>query len=231
MIELAIIAVISWVIGIIEQGGYAGIFILMVLEGSFLPVPSEIILTFSGYLVSQGKFSLLLVAVMGALGNVAGTLITYAAGRYLGLPFLYRYGKYILITRGDIDKAHMLFEKHGISIIFVSRLMPGARGYIPIGAGIARMKIIPFVCTVLVGSFLYSLALTYIGMILGEHWETVGPYLEKSASVLFAVGAAGLVWWIWRRIQAIRKESYEQNIHRSELENESKNTDRSPRAF
>lgn len=212
MLEAIIVAITSWVIGIIEQGGYAGIFILMTLEGSFLPVPSEIILTFSGYLVSQGKFSLLLVATMGALGNVTGTLITYAAGRYLGLPFLYRYGRYFLITRGDIDKAHTLFEKYGTRIIFVSRLMPGARGYIPIGAGIARMKIVPFVVTVFVGSFLYSLALTYIGVILGEHWEAVGPYIKQWSGLLLLALLVVALWWIWRRIQLIRKESKEINI-------------------
>lgn len=207
MLQALIVATTSWVIGIIEQGGYAGIFILMALEGSFLPVPSEIILTFSGYLVSQGTFSLLLVATTGALGNVTGTLITYAVGRYLGLPFLYRYGKYFLITRGDIDKAHTLFEKYGTSIIFVSRLIPGARGYIPIGAGIARMKIVPFVVTVFVGSFLYSLALTYIGVMLGERWETVGPYLQQWSGILLFALLLGLVWWVWRRIQLIRKET------------------------
>jgi len=207
MIEGIIAATIVGVTNIINQAGYAGIFILMALEGSFLPVPSEIILTFSGYLVSQGKFSLLLVAATGALGNVAGTLLTYAVGRYLGLPFVYRYGKYMLITRNDIDKAHQLFEKYGTTIIFVSRLMPGVRGYIPIGAGIARMKIIPFVAAVLIGSFLYSLALTYIGVLLGEHWEVVGPHLQQWSGILLFALVLGLVWWIWRRIQTIRNES------------------------
>src|SRR3989344_5372690 len=97
-----------WIVGVIEQSGYGGIFFLMTLEGSFIPVPSEIILPFSGYLVSQGTFSLLAIGLVGALANVVGALITYGVGRYLGRPFFYRYGKYVLISRSDIDKADLL---------------------------------------------------------------------------------------------------------------------------
>ncbi|MCH7605038.1 DedA family protein [Patescibacteria group bacterium] len=208
--ESIIATVTGAILQIIDSAGYPGIFVLMVSEGSFLPIPSEIILTFSGYLVSQGRFSLFLVAIVGAFGNVVGTLITYAVGRYLGLPFLYRYGKYALITRGEIDRAHRLFTRHGIAIIFVSRLIPGARGYIPIGAGVAQMNIAPFIITVFIGSFFYSLALTYIGVILGENWNIVGAYFRQFDSVIILGVLLIGGWWLWRRIKALRQEHNQQ---------------------
>ena len=206
IVGTVIASITAWVINLIEQGGYPGILILMALEGSFLPVPSEIILTFSGYLVSEGKFSLIMVAVVGALGNVAGTLLTYSVGRYLGLPFLYRYGKYVLITREEIDKAQRLFEKHGGTIVFVSRLLPVVRGYIPIVAGIAKMKVLPFMGIVLIGSFFYSLALTYVGVVLGENWDVVGGYFRQFDVAIIIVVLIGGSWWLWRRIKAVRDE-------------------------
>jgi len=208
------------VLQIIDSAGYAGIFVLMALEGSFLPVPSEIILTFSGYLVSQGRFSLFLVALIGALGNVAGTLITYTVGRYLGLPFLYRYGKYALVTRDEIDRASRLFERYGIAIIFVSRLVPGVRGYIPIGAGVARMNIVPFITTVFIGSFLYSLVLTYIGVILGENWDIVGAYFRQFDSVIILAVLLVGGWWLARRIRALRQEHNQQSTINNKHEKE-----------
>jgi len=144
------------IISLIETGGYAGIAFLMALEGSFVPVPSEIILPFSGYLVAQGKLSLLTVALVGAVGNIIGTLITYFIARYAGLPFFYRYGKYVMITSHDIDSARRLFERRGVHIIFISRLIPGIRGFVPIAAGVAKMPLVPFAIYVFVGSFLYS---------------------------------------------------------------------------
>lgn len=218
--ESIIATAVGAILQIIDSAGYPGIFVLMALEGSFLPVPSEIILTFSGYLVSQGRFSLFLVAIVGALGNVAGTLITYAVGRYLGLPFLYRYGKYVLITRDEIDRASRLFERYGIAIIFVSRLIPGARGYIPIGAGVAQMKIAPFITTVFIGSFLYSLVLTYIGVILGENWDIVGVYFRQFDGVIILVVLLVAGWWLARRIKALRQEHNQQSTINNQRDEE-----------
>lgn len=197
----------SLIISTVDSAGYWGIFVLMALEGSFIPVPSEIILPFSGFLASEGRFSIWMIAFVGAVGNIIGTLFTYAVARYLGLPFLYKYGKYVLLTRGDIVMAQRLFTKFGVPIIFISRLLPGVRGFVPIPAGIAKMNLVPFVIYVFVGSFLWSLFLTYIGFLLGEHWEAMRPYVERPALALLALAAVGLLWWLWRRIQAIRKES------------------------
>ena len=197
----------SLIISFIDETGYVGIFVLMALEGSFIPVPSEIILPFSGYLVFEGRFSLLMVAFVGALGNIVGTLFTYSISRYVGLSFLHKYGKYVLVTRGDIDVAQRLFEKYGAPIIFVTRLIPGIRGFIAIPAGVARMKIVPFVAYVFTGSFIYSLALTYLGVIAGKNWDTLGPYFRKFDWVVVVLLVVGVVWWIWRHVRNLKYET------------------------
>ncbi|MDX1607624.1 MAG: DedA family protein [Candidatus Spechtbacterales bacterium] len=200
--------ILEWVgvqtIQIIDATGYAGISFLMTLEGSFIPVPSEIILPFSGYLVSLGRFSLLAVAFWGAVGNILGTVFTYTVSRYVGISFLYKYGKFFLVTHKDIEEANQLFKKHGAKIIFISRLIPGIRGFVPIPAGIAKMKFIPFVIYVFTGSFLYSLFLTYLGVLAGENWTMLEPYFRQFDWVLILILVTGATWWIRRYIKGLK---------------------------
>ncbi|MEX2007906.1 MAG: DedA family protein [Candidatus Spechtbacterales bacterium] len=195
----------GFIVAYIEETEYIGIFILMVLEGSFVPIPSEIILPFSGYLVSQGELSLWLVALVGALGNIVGTMFTYTLSRYVGYPFFYRYGKYVLVTHDDIELARRLFARFGVAIIFISRLLPGVRGFLPIPAGVARMRIVPFVVYVFIGSFLWSLFLTYLGVILGENWGSLEGYFRQFNWVLLVAGVVFAAWWIRRYIRQVRK--------------------------
>lgn len=197
----------GFVVSFIEATGYVGIAVLMALEGSFIPIPSEIILPFSGYLVSQGKLSLINVALVGAVGNIIGTLFTYFIARYLGLPFFYRWGKYVMITRRDIELATRMFHRWGVAIIFVSRLLPGVRGFVPIPAGIAKMRLVPFALYVFTGSFLYSLALTYIGVLLGKNWVHLEVYFRQYNWLLVALGVSGFVWWVRRYVKHMRSES------------------------
>jgi membrane protein DedA with SNARE-associated domain len=196
----------SFIISVIDTAGYGGIFFLMVLEGSFIPIPSEIILPFSGFLASEGRFSLWGIALAGALGNIIGTLVTYAVARYAGLPFLYKYGKYVLVTKEDIDLAERLFKRYGIAIIFVTRLIPGIRGFLPIPAGVAKMKISPFITFVFIGSFVWSLFLTYVGYIIGEHWEVFSEYAHEAGTILVAIMVAGIGWWVSLKIGHIRRQ-------------------------
>lgn len=202
-----IFGIAGFIVSFIEATGYVGIAFLMALEGSFIPIPSEIILPFAGYLVSQGKLSLVHVALVGAVGNIIGTIFTYFIARYIGLPFFYRWGKYVMITRRDIELATRLFHRWGVAIIFVSRLLPGVRGFVPIPAGIAKMRLIPFVIYVFTGSFLYSLALTYIGVLLGENWVHLEVYFRQYNWLLVALGVLGLSWWVWRYVKHTRNES------------------------
>jgi len=200
------------IIEAINSGGYIGIFILMALEGSFLPVPSEIILPFSGFLVAQGQFSIWIVALVGALGNIVGTLVTYAIARYIGIPFLYRYGKYVLVTHNDIDFARKLFARYGVPIIFISRLIPGIRGFLPIPAGIAKMNVVSFVIYVFVGSFLWSLFLTYIGVVIGENWHVFSKYAHEAGTVALVVMCIAIGWWVRRQYKHLKKERNKKTI-------------------
>lgn len=206
MIDGIVDSLTSFIITVIDTTGYPGIFLLMAVEGSFIVLPSEIILPFAGFLASEGRFSIAGIAFVGALGNIAGTLFSYTVARYAGLPFLYRFGKYVLVTRHDIDLAQGLFKKYGVAILFISRLIPGIRGFIPIPAGIAKMKLIPFVAYVFVGSFIYSFVLTYIGFVVGKNWDTIGVYLHSFQTTLFIVFVLGVVWWVWRHILLLRRE-------------------------
>jgi len=199
MFEQLVAVLSSFVLNTIESWGYFGIFILMTLEGSFVPIPSEVIMPFSGYLASQGVFSIWNIALIGALGNIVGTIFTYLVARYLGLPFLYKYGKFVLVRQSDIDMAHRLFERHGILIIFISRLLPGIRGFVPIPAGIAKMRLLPFVFYVFVGSYIWSLFLAYIGYFAGENWDFLGPYFHRFDVVAFLIVLAFVGWIIYRR--------------------------------
>lgn len=206
MIEAVLVWLSLKIIAVIESSGYVGVFVLMALEGSFIPVPSEIILPFSGFLVYKGEFTLFMVAFVAALGNIAGTVFTYFIARNYGSSFLYRYCKYFFVTRRDIEIANELFLKHGVKIIFISRLIPGIRGFIPIPAGIARMKFLPFVTYVFTGSFIYSLALTYIGVWGGENWDWLSPYFKKFEWVLLVLLLGAVVWWVRRHIKLKKEE-------------------------
>jgi membrane protein DedA with SNARE-associated domain len=205
------------IIHIIDEAGYPGIFLLMALEGSFLPIPSEIILPFSGFLVSEGRFSLWLVALIGALGNIVGTLVTYTLARHRGLPFLLKYGKYVLVTHHDIENAQRLFAKYGARIIFITRLLPGIRGFLPIPAGIARMKVAPFVFYVFIGSFLWSFFLTYIGFLVRENWEIFGKYAHELGTGLVLLLLILVGWWLKRQYTYLRKEKKQEIVREKQL--------------
>jgi membrane protein DedA with SNARE-associated domain len=205
MIEHILGSVSSFIVNTVDAAGYGGIFVLMALEGSFFPLPSEIILPFSGFLAAEGRFSIWMIALVGAVGNIVGTLFSYTVARYVGLPFLYKFGKFVLVTRHDIDLAHRLFERFGVRILFISRLIPGIRGFIPIPAGVAKMNVLPFVLYVFVGSFLYSLVLTYIGFLIGENWNIVSHYAKPFKYVLIFAIIGGGIWWIRRYIREVRK--------------------------
>lgn len=202
----------SFIVQVIGSTGYAGIFVLMAIEGSFIPLPSEIILPFSGFLASEGRFSIWMIAFVGAVGNIVGTLFTYAIARYLGLPFLVKYGRYVLVSRHDIEMAHRLFEKYGVAIIFISRMIPGIRGFLPIPAGIAKMRLVPFVLFVFVGSFFWSLLLTYIGFVIGEHWEIFGRYAHDAGTLLVFLMFIAVGWWLRRQFRQLRKEKAQETV-------------------
>ncbi|HZE63098.1 MAG TPA: DedA family protein, partial [Pyrinomonadaceae bacterium] len=159
------------IVAIISTLGYSGIVLLMAIESACIPLPSEIIMPFSGYLVSTGQMNLWVVAFAGAVGCVLGSLVAYWVGMKGGRPLIEKYGRYVLVSRHDLDLADRWFEKRGEIIVFVSRMLPAIRTFIAFPAGVARMNLKRFVIYTFAGSFPWCLGLAYIGQKLGEKWN------------------------------------------------------------
>jgi membrane protein DedA with SNARE-associated domain len=199
-----------FVIGVIEATGYLGVMLLMAIESACVPLPSELIMPFAGYLVSQGKMNLYLAATAGALGCNLGSVVAYEAGKRGGRPIVEKWGKYLLIGPDELDAADRFFQRWGSAAVFVGRLLPVIRTFIAFPAGVARMKLVPFHIYTFAGSWPFCFALAYLGKVLGEAWHG-NPRVSAafhSASGTIAVILFGLgIWYVWHRIRAIRRAS------------------------
>jgi membrane protein DedA with SNARE-associated domain len=198
MIESLIKYLAVFVIGVISAMGYIGIVISMAIESACIPLPSEIIMPFSGYLAYTGRFGLLEVGLAGAFGCVVGSIAAYYAGVYGGRPFMEKYGRYVLITTKELDNADRWFARYGDAAIFISRLLPVIRTFISLPAGIARMDFRKFVLYTFLGSFPWCLGLAWVGMKLGENWGTLGGYFHKLDAVIGVFLVAAIAWFLWR---------------------------------
>jgi len=205
MLEQLISILAHFIINGINSLGYWGVAAMMAIESACVPLPSEIIMPFAGYLVSQGEMTLLGVSLAGALGCVVGSVLAYVVGFYGGRVAIEKYGKYILISHHDLDIADNFFNKYGSSAIFFSRLMPVVRTFISLPAGIARMNFTKFIIYTFVGSVPWCFALAWIGMKLGENWDTLGGYFHKFDFVIVILLIAGVVWYVWRHVKNSQK--------------------------
>lgn len=195
----------GFVIATISRFEYVGIALLMGIESACIPLPSEIIMPFSGYLVFQGKLTLWGVAVAGAVGCVIGSWIAYAIGAWGGRPLIERYGKYVLISHHDLDLADRWFQRHGDITIFLGRLLPVIRTFIAFPAGVARMSLWRFTLYTFLGSLIWCWALAWIGRKLGENWDTLGAYFHRFDAVIGTVIILAVVWYVWRHIKLLRR--------------------------
>jgi membrane protein DedA with SNARE-associated domain len=161
------------IVGLISSFGYSGIFFAMALESACIPFPSEIIMPFSGFVVSEGKLDLFGITLAGALGNLFGSVVAYQVGLRGGRPFLEKYGKYVLLSRKKLDIADDWFGKYGDRAVLVSRVLPVIRTYISLPAGIAGMDFKKFSFYTLAGSLPWCFALGYIGLLLGPRWDSL----------------------------------------------------------
>ncbi|MDE1830687.1 MAG: DedA family protein [Thaumarchaeota archaeon] len=172
----------------------------MVAESALIPIPSEVIMPFSGYLVSAGKFNVVLVIAAGSIGNLVGSLIAYYVGVYLGRGFVLRYGKYVLLKKSHLELAESYFAKYGDRATFVSRLLPAIRTYISLPAGTGKMNIKRFAAFTLAGSIVWNTALTFIGIKLGEEWGSIRKYSSYfDILVVIVVIIAIVVYWKKKR--------------------------------
>ena len=190
-----------FIVNTISSWGYFGVGALMAIESACIPLPSEIIMPFAGFLAAQGKFSLLGVALAGALGCVVGSIVAYLAGILGGRAFIEKYGKYILISRHDLDIADNFFNKYGSSAIFFSRLLPVVRTFISLPAGIAKMNFSKFVIYSFLGSLPWCYFLAYIGKKLGDNWDTLGVYFHRFDFVIVLIIVVGMIWYVRRHLK------------------------------
>jgi membrane protein DedA with SNARE-associated domain len=196
-------ALSAFIIATIATLGYAGVILMMAIESACIPLPSEVIMPFAGYLVSTGRFNLQLVAIAGALGCLLGSYGAYYVGAHGGRWFLLRYGRWVLIAPHEVETADRFFERWGAPAVFFSRMLPVVRTFIAFPAGVARMRLLPFTIYTLVGSYLWCLALAYVGMKLGQHWDTLGPYFHRFDTVIGALLALGVALVLYNRIRGI----------------------------
>ncbi len=187
---------ISYITSFISGLGYPGIFFLMVVESAMIPIPSEIIMPFSGFLVAAGKLSFVEVLLAGSFGNLIGSIITYYLGIKIGRPLIIKYGRYILFSEKHLRFTEKLFERLGDKISFIGRLLPGVRTYVSFPLGIAKANPIKFMIYTLMGSIIWNALLTYAGIRLGSDWQSFhkySPYLDIVAAIVIVVF---VLWFI-----------------------------------
>ena len=198
MITTLIDFLVQLVINIIATTGYAGVFLLMLLESCGVPAPSEAIMPFAGFLVAAHQFSFRLTVLIGALGNLAGSLLAYFIGLKGGRPLVEKYGRYILISKHDLDKADLWFQKRGELTVFIGRLLPVVRTYISFPAGIAKMNLKKFSLYTFIGAFIWSALFCYLGVKLGANWEIIRTKLHNFDLAILALVIIVIVWFFYR---------------------------------
>ncbi|MBA3695800.1 MAG: DedA family protein [Methylotenera sp.] len=206
MIEKILASVAAFIISVISSMGYGGIVLLMAIESACIPLPSEVIMPFAGYLVFKGEMTLWGIALAGAIGCVLGSIPAYYVGMFGGRPLAEKYGKYVLISKHDLDMADRWFEKHGDIIIFIARLLPAVRTFIAFPAGVARMNMTKFIAYTFVGSLIWCWVLGYAGMKFGQHWEDLKVYFHEFHYVIIGIGVIFVVWYVRRHFKNEQRE-------------------------
>ena len=206
-IERELLAFIRSVYEVLQ---WPGVVLLMAIESASIPLPSEIIMPLSGWMLIKerglGVAHTLVAGFYGALGCVLGSVVAYGVGIWGGRPLLEKYGRYVLVTRHDLDLADRWFQKYVDGTIFFSRLMPVVRTFISLPAGVARMPLGKFIIYTFLGSFPWSLGLAYGGYLLGEHWEQIREVM-RPLDLPIALGVVGLVgFWFYRRVRKVMLE-------------------------
>ena len=210
MTERILPFLIHFITQVIGSLGYAGIAALMGIESACVPLPSEIIMPFAGYLVYTGRFSLFWAATAGAIGCNLGSVIAYWVGAAGGRPLVMRYGRWVLMSHHDLDRMTHFFEKYGTITVLLGRLLPVVRTFIAFPAGVARMPQLRFHIYTFIGSWPWCFGLAYVGMKLGEKWHT-DPRFQQAFHrfhlVVEVALLAAIIWFVWTHINRFRRES------------------------
>jgi membrane protein DedA with SNARE-associated domain len=211
MIDQIISVLASLIVAVISAAGYSGVVLLMAIESACIPLPSELIMPFAGYLVSIGQFSLIGAATAGALGCNVGSTVAYYVAATGGRPVLDRWGKYILISPAELERTDRFFARYGAATVFFGRLLPVVRTFIAFPAGLARMPMLKFQIYTFLGSWPWCFALAYVGYLLGARWDS-DPTFRKLFHELDAVVVVAVVavfaWLVWSRWREIRRSPH-----------------------
>ncbi len=201
--------VVQWATHLIGVWGLPAVFFLMLLESACIPVPSEAIMPFAGFAVSEGTLSFASIVIAGVLGNLVGSWIAYAVGYYGGRPFVDRWGKYVFLRIDHVDMAQRWFDKYGVLVIFFTRMLPIVRTFISLPAGFGRMSFGKFTLYTTIGCVPWVAMLGYVGVKLGANWERIQPYLHYADYVVAAalVGLAAYAIIRWRRRRGASSEA------------------------
>ncbi|WP_426262866.1 DedA family protein [Sphingomonas sp. PWP1-2] len=208
MIERILGILATFTIGVISSGGYLGIALLMAIESACIPLPSEIIMPFAGYLVSTGRFDLFLAATAGAIGCNLGSIVAYEIGKRGGRPLAERWGRYVLVGPGELDAADRFFARFGNMAVLIGRLLPVIRSFIAFPAGVARMPLVPFHVYTFLGSWPWCFGLAWVGMKLGDQWNkspAMKAAFHSADAVIAVVLVAAVGFYIWHRVRGLKR--------------------------
>jgi membrane protein DedA with SNARE-associated domain len=186
----------EWALQIIGGTGYAGIFLLSALESCAIPIPSEVVIPFSGFLAVSGRFNIWLVILVATIANLVGSVVLFWIGKSGGRWFIERYGKYFLINRHDMERGDELFKKYGTKIIFWGRMLPVVRTFVSLAAGVGEMNFYRFSFYTLLGSLPWNAGLAIIGYKTGENWRVLEKYFRKFDILIAVLIVIFVVWYV-----------------------------------
>jgi len=192
---------ITYIVSLISFLGYPGLFILMMFESMILPVPSELVMPFAGFLVNQGRFSFLGVALISSLGSIVGSLISYYIGLYGGERFIRKFGKYFLLDLSHLKWTENWFKHKGDLTILISRFIPVVRHLISIPAGIGKMNLKKFILYTFIGAFIWNNFLSYLGILLNEKWEVVHTYSGQIDIIAIVIIILLVIYFVYKRLK------------------------------
>lgn len=198
----------GWGLDLVSNFGYGGLFLTMALESAAIPIPSEVVVPFGGFLASSGRFYFWLVVWVTTLGNLAGSLLLYFAGYYGGRPILEKYGKYVLVHRDDIDKMDHWLQNHGARVALFSRMIPGVRTFSSLVIGAGKVKVATFFWYTLLGSFGWNLLWAYAGFVAGSNWDQFQPYIRRFDYLIVGVIVIAAMIFAARHFREFKKTNH-----------------------
>jgi membrane protein DedA with SNARE-associated domain len=199
--------VTAWIIAVISHLGYAGLYAGMLGQAVGVPLPSELMLAFSGYLASTHVLEIVPVMLAGAAGDISGAIIAYLVGYYGGRPFLMRFGKIFFVRERELERADEWFARYGTRAVLILKLLPGVRAFGSFPAGVTRMRPAPFLAYTMLGSAIWAVLFAGIGYTLGKNWDLLGAYARPASFILLGLVVVAIIGWIWVHFRAEHRSS------------------------